>query len=125
FWVHQLFSPSSLLLLGDWGGATREFRAGIAMLERNSNEYRANTLRLYLAWAHLHAMDFEGALKICESSFSHPEKSVLDSESNSSGALPEEARISLIVKGSAQLALGNCDLALENLLTARNAMDQQ
>ena len=125
FWVHQLFSPSSLLLLGEWGEAFREFRASIAMLERNSNGYRANTLQLYLAWAHLHAMDFEEALKICESSFSHPEKSVLDSESNSSGALPEEARISLIVKGSAQLALGNCDLALENLLTARNAMDQR
>ena len=125
FWVHQLFSPSSLLLLGEWAEAFREFRAGIAMLERNSNKYRANTLRLYLAWAHLHAMDFEEALKICESSFSHPENSVLSSGSKFSGALPEEARISLIVKGSAQLALGNCDLALEILLTARNAMDQQ
>jgi tetratricopeptide (TPR) repeat protein len=125
FWVHQLWSPSSLFFLGEWGGAFREFRAGITMLERNSDEYRANTLRLYLAWAHLHAMDFEGALKICESSFSHPENSVISTESGSSGALPEEARISFIVKGSAQLALGNYDMALENLLTARNAIDQR
>ena len=125
FWVHQLFSSSSLLFLGEWEGAFREFRAGIAMLEKNSDKYRANALRLYLAWAHLHAMDFEGALKICESSFPHPENSVLSTASGSSGALPEEARISLIVKGSAQLALGNCDLALEHLLAARNAMDQR
>src|SRR5208283_2809802 len=115
FWVHQLFSPSSLLLLGDWGGATREFRAGIAMLERNSNEYRANTLRLYLAWAHLHAMDFEGALKICETSFPHPEDFVLDAMPGSSNALPEEARISLIIRGSALSALGDFDLALKYL----------
>ena len=124
-WVHQVWLPSSLLFLGEWGDAFREFRAGIAILDKNGDEYRANTLRLYLAWAHLHAMDFEGALKICESSFPHPENSVLSTGSGSLGALPEEARISLIVKGSAQLALGNCDLALEHLLTARNAMDQQ
>jgi tetratricopeptide (TPR) repeat protein len=125
FWVHQLFSSSSLLFLGEWGDAFREFRAGIAILDKNGDAYRANTLRLYLAWAHLHAMDFEGALKICESSFPHPENSVLSTGSGPLGALPEEARISLIVKGSAQAALGNCDLALEHLLTARNAMDQQ
>jgi len=82
-------------------------------------------LRLYLAWAHLYAMDFEGALNICESSFPHPENSVLSTELSSSRTLPEEARISLIVKGSAQLASGNCDVPLEYLLTVRNAMDQQ
>ena len=125
FWVHQLFSSSSLLFLGEWGEAFREFRAGIAMLDKNGDEYRANTLRLYLAWAHLHAMDFEGALKLCESSFPHPENSVLSAGADSSSALPEEARICLILRGSAQLALGNFDLALEQLLTARNAMDQQ
>jgi len=125
FWVHQLFSSSSLLLLGEWGQALREFNAGIAMLDKNGDEYRAKTLRLYLAWAHLHAMDFEGALKICESSFTHPENSVLGVEPTPSSALPEEARISLIIKGSAQSALRNFEPALEHLLTARNAMDQQ
>ncbi len=125
FWSYQLFASSSLLFLGEWGDALREFRTGIATLDKNSYEYRAKTLRLYLAWAHLHMMDFEGALKICETSFPHPENSALGSGADSSCALPEEARISLIIKGSAELALGNCDLALEHLLTARSAMDQQ
>jgi len=125
FWVYQVWSPLSLFFVGKWGEAFREFGAGIATLEKNSDEYRANTLRLYMAWAHLHAMDFEGALRICESSFPHPENSVLSTNLSLTGALPEEARVSLIVKGSAQLASGNCDLALEYLLTARNAMDQQ
>ena len=124
-WVNQLFGFSSLFLLGEWGEALREFRSGIAMLDKNGEQYRACALRLYLAWAHLHAMDFEGALKICESSFSHPENFVLSAESGSSSALPEDARISLIIQGSAEMGLGNYDLALEHLLTARNAMDQQ
>ncbi len=125
FWSYQLFASSSLLFLGEWGDALREFRTGIATLDKNSDEYRAKTLRLYLAWAHLHMMDFEGALKICETSFPHPENSVLGSGADSLCALPEEARISLIIKGSAELALGNYDLALEHLLIARSAMDQQ
>src|SRR5208337_4327923 len=124
-WVNQMFGSSSLLFLGEWGEALREYRSGIAMLDKNGEQYRASALRLYLAWAHLHAMDFEGALKICESSFSHPENSVLSAESGSSSPLPREARISLIIQGSAELGLGDSDLALEHLLTARNAMDQQ
>ena len=124
-WVNQLFGSSSLLFLGEWGEALREYRSGIAMLDKNGQQYRASALRLYLAWAHLHAMDFEGALKTCESSFSHPENSVLSAESGSPSPLPEDARISLIIQGSAELGLGNYDLALKHLSTARNAMNQQ
>jgi DNA-binding winged helix-turn-helix (wHTH) protein/tetratricopeptide (TPR) repeat protein len=123
-WVYQLFGSSSLLFLGEWGEALREYRSGIAMLDKNGEQYRASALRLYLAWAHLHAMDFEGALKICESSFSHPKNSVLSAESGSSSPLPEDARISLIIQGSAELGLGNYDLALKHLSNARNAMNQ-
>ena len=124
-WVYQMFGSSSLLFLGEWGEALREYRSGIAMLDKNGQQYRASALRLYLAWAHLHAMDFGGALKICESPFSHPENFVLSAESGSSGPLPEDARISLIIQGSAESGLGNYDLALKHLSTARNAMDQQ
>ena len=124
-WVNQMFGSSSLLFLGEWGEALREYRSAIAMLDKNGQQYRASALRLYLAWVHLHAMDFEGALKICESSFSHSETFVLSAESGSSSPLPEDARISLIIQGSAELGLGNYDLALEHLSTARNAMDQQ
>lgn len=125
YWVHQLFSSSSLLFLGEWGRAFNQFRAGIAMLDKNGDAYRANTLRLYLAWAHLQAMDFESVLKICDSAFTDPEKTALNATPDPLSPLPEEARICLILKGSAQLGLGNCDRALENLLAARNAMDQE
>src|SRR5260370_41951540 len=70
-------------------------------------------------------MDFDGALKICESSFSHPENSLLRAATGPSSPFPEEARICLILKGSAHTALGRFDQALEHLSTARNAMDQQ
>ena len=62
-WVYQLFGSSSLLFLGEWGEALREYRSGIAMLDKNGQQYRASVLMLYPAWAHLHAMDFEGAFK--------------------------------------------------------------
>ena len=49
----------------------------------------------------------------------------MSAESGSSSLLPEDARISLIIRGSAESGLGNYDLALKHLSTARNAMDQQ
>jgi DNA-binding winged helix-turn-helix (wHTH) protein/tetratricopeptide (TPR) repeat protein len=125
YWVHQLFSSSSLLFLGEWGKAFSQFKAAIELLDENGDEYRAKTLRLYLALAHLEAMDFDGVLRICEASFHHPEDSLLGVEPASSSAFPEEARICLILKGSAQSALGNFDDALDQLLAVRDAMDQQ
>jgi tetratricopeptide (TPR) repeat protein len=125
YWVHQLFSSSSLLFLGEWGKALGQFKAAIEVLDKNGDEYRAKTLRLYLAWALLETMDFDGVLRICESSFPHPEESLLSLKPGSSGPFPEEARICLILKASAQSALGNFDEALDQLLVTRNAMDQQ
>ena len=84
--------------MGEWGEALRETRSGIAKLDKNGEQHRASVLRLYLAWAHLQAMDFEGALKLCESSFSHPENFAVSAESGSSSLLPEDARISLIIE---------------------------
>jgi tetratricopeptide (TPR) repeat protein len=125
YWVQQLFSSSSLLFLGEWGKALGQFRAAIDLLDKNGDQYRAKTLRLYLAWAYLEAMDFDEVLTICESSFPHPEESLVTVKPGSSGPFPEEARICLILRGSAQSALGNFDNALDQLLAVRNAMDQQ
>jgi tetratricopeptide (TPR) repeat protein len=125
YWVYQLFSSSSLLFLGEWGKALSQFKAAIELLDKNGDEYRAKTLRLYLAWVHLEAMDFDGVLRICESSFPHPKDSLLGVNPASASAFPEEARICAILKGSAQSALGNFDDALDQLLAVRNAIDQQ
>jgi len=52
--------------VGEWGSMVREIEDGITMVEKNGDAYRAQTLRLYRAWLHLHAMDFAGVLAICE-----------------------------------------------------------
>jgi tetratricopeptide (TPR) repeat protein len=113
------------MFLGEWGKALGQFKAAIDLLDKNGDEYRAKTLRLYLAWAYLEAMDFAEVLTICESSFPHPEESVVSIKLGCSGPFPEEARICMILRGSAQSALGNFDDALDQLLAVRNAMDQQ
>ena len=66
YWLSQFIVPWSLLFVGEWGAMLREIEDGITMVEKNGDAYRAQTLRLYRAWLHLHAMDFAGVLAICE-----------------------------------------------------------
>jgi len=65
----EITLPWGLLLLGEWGEALREVRTRITMLENNGDDRRTQAMRLYLAWIHLHAMDFAGVLVICASIF--------------------------------------------------------
>ena len=125
FWASKLFSSCSLMFLGEWGNALEGFTRTIATLDRNGDEYLARLFRLYLAWTHLQMLNVDSVLQICESSFSNPEKSAITARSVFLSPLPEAARICLILKGSAHVLLGNFDCALNDLLTAQHAMDQQ
>ena len=125
FWAGQLFSSCSLMFLGEWGNALEGFTSTIATLDKNGDEYLSRIFRLYLAWTHLQMRNVESVLQICESSFSNPEKSAVSASSVFLSPLPEAARICLILKGSAHVLLGNFDCALNDLLTAQHAMDQQ
>jgi DNA-binding winged helix-turn-helix (wHTH) protein len=64
-WLSQFTLPWSLLFLGEWGEALRILAAEIALADKNGDRYRGETLQLYRAWIHLHAMDFPGVLEIC------------------------------------------------------------
>ena len=66
-WLSQFTLPWSLLFLGEWGEALRILAAEIALADKNGDRYRGQTLQLYRAWIHLHAMDFPGVLEICNS----------------------------------------------------------
>jgi len=113
YWQSQFILPWSLLFLGEWGETLREIRAGIAMADRNGDSYRAQTLRLFQAWLHLEAMDFAGAVEICDSVlpllWDPPRR--------------PWRRSCLALLGSAHRALGNYVLAREHLFTLRDEMD--
>jgi DNA-binding winged helix-turn-helix (wHTH) protein len=64
--MRHLIVPWSLLFLGEWGRARREFNATVAIMDRNGDYHQAQAYRLYAAWLHCVTMDFAGVLDICE-----------------------------------------------------------
>jgi len=113
-WLSQFTLPWSLLFLGEWGEALRILAAEIALADKNGDRYREQTLQLYRAWIHLHAMDFPGVLEICNS--------ILPSL-NEPARRPWR-RFCLALLGSAEAASGRHEAAATRLVAARDEMDR-
>jgi ATP/maltotriose-dependent transcriptional regulator MalT len=103
------------LFLGEWGEALREIESVIAALTKNASDAWAQGLRFWRAWLNVCAMDFVGALAICESAARFLGEAIS----------PPDQRFYLAVAGTAEMALGNHDRALEHLSLARREMDRQ
>jgi len=115
YWLSQFIMPWSLLFLGEWGELAGELDSGIAILARNGDHYRAQTLCLQSAWLHFHAMDFDQVVRICESILP-----LVD--------VPERTpwrRFCLVLAGSAEAAVGHETQALDHLSKVREEMDRQ
>jgi DNA-binding winged helix-turn-helix (wHTH) protein/tetratricopeptide (TPR) repeat protein len=125
YWVHQIFGSSCLAMVGEWGQALGRFRSGISNLEKNGDEYRARNVRLYQAWAHLHMLDFDCVLRLCASSYPNSERAAHTESPLLGDPVPFDARICLILRGSAKLGAGEIDGALADLSMVRDAMDRQ
>jgi DNA-binding winged helix-turn-helix (wHTH) protein/tetratricopeptide (TPR) repeat protein len=116
--------PMNLLFLGEWGEALQEIKDAIAGLDKNADHYWGQAMRLYRAWLHLHAMDFAGALAICNSALPLVRDPELRPAPNYPTPRPHNIRMCLFLKGSAETALGNYERACEYLLTAQAGMDR-
>jgi DNA-binding winged helix-turn-helix (wHTH) protein len=122
----QTIVPFSLLYLGEWGEALREFAAGIALEEKNGNHYLPLWLRSARAWLHLHALNFTGVLEICDSLLPLLRQPVSDAEAGDGRvSLPAALQIALIGSGWAAAASGDFERALEDLSAATREMDCQ
>jgi predicted ATPase/DNA-binding winged helix-turn-helix (wHTH) protein len=123
--LSQGIVPLSLLFLGEWGEALREFAVEIALAERNRDHYWTILLRTLKAWVHLYALDFRGVLAICDSAL----PSLRDPAPRTAPASPLPSavslRMALISAGSAAVALGDHGRALEDLSAASRDMDRQ
>ena len=124
-WVHQIYGTSGLAMAGEWSKAIERFENVISALEKNGDEYRANNVRLYLAWAHLHMLDFHGVLRLCAHSCPNPERAAYTEGPILGDPVPVDARICLTLRGTANLGVGNIDAALKDLSIVRDAMDRQ
>jgi DNA-binding winged helix-turn-helix (wHTH) protein/tetratricopeptide (TPR) repeat protein len=111
-------APLSLIFLGEWGEALKELAAAMAEAQKNANEHTVLWLRVHQAWLHLHAQDFGGALAICQSALAPVRDQALH-------RAPGQLRRALILSGSASVALGDYEFALEELSTAAREMDLQ
>src|SRR5258705_12982527 len=114
-WLSQFTLPWSLLFLGEWGAALRILAAEITLADKNGDRYRGQTLHLYRAWVHLHAMDFPGVLEICDSilpSLGEPERRPW-------------RRFCLALTASAETALGRHVAAADHVIAARDEMDRR
>jgi tetratricopeptide (TPR) repeat protein len=110
----QFVAAWSLIQLGQFGVALHELHAGIAVMEKNGDHYRANTMRLFVAIARLFTFDFSGVLAICESVF----------PAVTHVGLTAERRLCLALAGLAETALGSHASALERFSRATEEMDR-
>ena len=111
----QLILAWTLMFRGEWGESLRLLDVAIRTAELNEHQHRAATLRVTGAWVRLHALDFVGALEICE-------QQLLD---YNDAWLWSGPRMCLIVAGCAAANLGYADRALDHLLKAREWMMRQ
>ena len=115
YWASQVVSSWTLMFLGEWGEALKESDAALTMLAKNGDDHRAQKSQLYRAWLYIHAMDYAGALSICEK--------LLPSVGEPARIYPY--RLCLILAGVAESGLGNHASALERLQAASDEMDRQ
>jgi hypothetical protein len=109
----------SLVFLGEWGAALKEFAAAMADARKNVSESHILWLQIHQAWLHLHALDFVGVLAICRSALALLRDPALRA------APPPQLRRALICSGAASAAVGDYARALEDLSAARSEMDRQ
>jgi DNA-binding winged helix-turn-helix (wHTH) protein/tetratricopeptide (TPR) repeat protein len=115
-----------LVFLGEWGEALREIEEAIAMAHKNGDYFlRARAMQLCRAWLHLHACDFAGVLAICESAVPLVRDPVLRAAPGSPPQFPWPFQQSVVLRGSAETALGEYDRAREYLFAARDDMARQ
>jgi tetratricopeptide (TPR) repeat protein len=111
--AYVLFNDA--LFLGEWGEALRVIEATVSALTKNVNDVFLHSWRLWRAWLSVFAMDFEGALTICESA-----ARALGDVSHLPGK-----HLRLAVTGMAEVALGRYEQALKHLSLARHEIDRE
>ncbi|MDX2201483.1 MAG: AAA family ATPase [Hyphomicrobiaceae bacterium] len=64
--IFNILETTALLHLGEWRPLLRETEEALAMAERNANLHASALCHLTMAWLSTEALDFEGALKLCD-----------------------------------------------------------
>ena len=115
-----------LMFVGEWGEASRKIEEAATAAHRNGDSvFRVGALRICQAWLNLQACDYGGVLAICESAVPLVRDPALRAAPGSPPQFPWTCQQSLVLRGSAETALGHHDHAREYLFAARDDMDRQ
>jgi tetratricopeptide (TPR) repeat protein len=97
--------------LGEWGTALDILNESIDTAQKNVAPQRSLMPLVFKAWIHLTAMDFEGVRDICAVAL----------PALAAPFMLDRRYIAMRLAASAELGLGRCDEALEQLTSVRNA----
>ncbi|HEY0800996.1 MAG TPA: AAA family ATPase, partial [Steroidobacteraceae bacterium] len=117
FYRADALAPLTLVFLGEWGAALKEFAAAMAEARKNANDHGILWLQVHQAWLHLHALDFRSVLEICQSALAQLQDPALRDA--------PQLRRALIFSGLASAAVGDTARALEDFSAAASDMDRQ
>jgi DNA-binding winged helix-turn-helix (wHTH) protein/tetratricopeptide (TPR) repeat protein len=118
-WMRYSAEPWSLLYLGEYGLAQKELENSIAAFSREGDLSAVRSFQIERGAFRFHALDFEGALRDCESVTTHP---IADATGQ---VLPHYRRIALIHRGLAKTGLGDNAGALADFSMAEEEMGRQ
>ncbi|MGH9628329.1 MAG: ATP-binding protein, partial [Bryobacteraceae bacterium] len=116
FLTLQVYMTWQLMFLGEWGKAAQALDSAEEMAHTNGNHSRAQVLRIFKSWLHLHALDFEGARRIAEAELTSIRHDW------PYGITP---RLALLFSGLAELGLGNLRTAAALLDEYKDRMSRQ
>jgi hypothetical protein len=122
---YAALAPLNLIFLGEWGQALKELALAIAQAQKNANYHYTLLLRVCEAWLHLHALNFEGVLAICESVLPQMRDPALRTRPGRPAAYAMQLRTALVCSGSASVALGDYARALDDFSTVADDMEHQ
>jgi DNA-binding winged helix-turn-helix (wHTH) protein len=117
FYRADALAPLTLVFLGEWGAALKEFAAATADARKNANDHGILWLQVHQAWLHLYALDFRSVLEICESALVQLRDPALRNA--------PQLRRALIFSGFASAAVGDYARALKDFSAAASDMDRQ
>lgn len=115
----RFFLPMNYLFLGEWGEAVRWFEETIAVSDKNGDYVWGQALRLFLAFLHVCAMDFAGALAMCNAALPLVGDPWPRPAPDYPAPYPIHLRVCLTVIGLAKIGLGKYESALKHLVAAK------
>lgn len=114
-WMTHLGRPWIYVFLGEWGRALAEFEASEALFVANANRYSICTLETLRAFMYVMAGDYQSVKAICARFGLSSDARPAEPHPLYRLVLPNEIRHATLLKGAAEIGLGQSTQGIETL----------